>query len=481
MEAIAGWFDTSQFMPHGHCFLWQPTILWMIVGSNAIIALSYFSIPAALLWGMRRRAGKADLRWITAMFCAFILACGTAHLIDIYTIWTPNYWADALAKVATATASAATAIALWPLVARGNRFLDEQRTVRQSLADANAELTSTLDSVSRQQRELTLLAEMANELQTAQTVPQLFAVVARTVAELMPQTYGYVAVCQSDDTVPCAPIASWGANGDTEALLDPPQRPPPSPTALCNELTDADPPSCTLPKHVPIMANGKTVALIRIFDRTGDGTHDVSPATLRILQQRVSLTVQALQLKLDLQHRSTRDPLTGLFNRRHLDDVLQSDTYQETVGQHYSLIMLDVDYLKTINDTHGHAAGDRALTHLANVIEAHVRPDDIACRYGGEEFIIVLPNTQLVEAEAVARRIQSALREARRRSADPSYAPPTVSAGIASSELHGNSPETVMRAADQALYAAKRGGRDTLRHAAYEKSTANEPTEKSHD
>ncbi|MEO0971602.1 MAG: diguanylate cyclase, partial [Pseudomonadota bacterium] len=187
--------------------------------------------------------------------------------------------------------------------------------------------------------------------------------------------------------------------------------------------------------------------------------------TLELLQQRVGLAVQSLQLTLDLADQSRRDPLTGLFNRRFLDEVVHNDQARtDRLGDRYSLIMLDVDYLKTINDTHGHEAGDRALKRLAATITASLRSDDIAFRYGGEEFVVVLPNATLTETRSVARRIQTTLRSAAAAEDEASISAfsLTVSGGIATAGIHGDSPEALLRAADSALYAAKSAGRDTI-------------------
>lgn len=102
-------------MPHGMCFSWDPLLLWLHVGSDLVIALAYFSIPLALIY-FSRRGGKLPFMGIVLLFGAFILACGITHLMNIWTIWQPDYhWAGSL-KVVTALISLITAIALWPLV-----------------------------------------------------------------------------------------------------------------------------------------------------------------------------------------------------------------------------------------------------------------------------------------------------------------------------------------------------------------------------
>jgi len=109
--------STSNFMPHGSCYLWLPFILWLHVISDTVIALAYYSIPFALWYFVHRRTDLA-YRWVFMLFGIFILLCGTTHLMSIWTIWHPDYWLDGLIKLATALVSIATAWLLWPLIPR---------------------------------------------------------------------------------------------------------------------------------------------------------------------------------------------------------------------------------------------------------------------------------------------------------------------------------------------------------------------------
>ncbi|OYZ02797.1 MAG: GGDEF domain-containing protein, partial [Methylophilales bacterium 16-45-7] len=102
-------------MPHGHCYLWTPVLLWLYVVSDSVIALSYFTIPLALLYLVKKRK-DIQFNWIFVMFSVFIFACGMTHLISIFTIWMPAYWVDASVKGVTAIASAITAFMLWRLM-----------------------------------------------------------------------------------------------------------------------------------------------------------------------------------------------------------------------------------------------------------------------------------------------------------------------------------------------------------------------------
>lgn len=116
-EFMTTLFNSDGFMPHGHCYLWTPSLLWTFVVADTIIVMSYFSIPFGLLYFVRKRK---DLRfnWIFMLFSAFIFACGVTHLLSIWTIWHPDYWIDAMAKAVTAMISLVTMVLMWSLIPR---------------------------------------------------------------------------------------------------------------------------------------------------------------------------------------------------------------------------------------------------------------------------------------------------------------------------------------------------------------------------
>jgi len=116
-DTMGGFFDNSSFMPHGHCYLWKPSLLALNVVSDGIIALAYYSIPLMLVFLARRRR-DLPFSWLFAMFGGFILACGTTHLMEIWTIWRPDYWVSASLKAFTAVISIATAVTLIPMLPR---------------------------------------------------------------------------------------------------------------------------------------------------------------------------------------------------------------------------------------------------------------------------------------------------------------------------------------------------------------------------
>ncbi len=168
------------------------------------------------------------------------------------------------------------------------------------------------------------------------------------------------------------------------------------------------------------------------------------------------------RLHAKLQEQAIRDTLTGLYNRRHLDDTLPRILDRASGdGTPVAVLMLDIDHFKQVNDRHGHRAGDALLSALGALLAGRSRPVDIACRYGGEEFVLVLPGTPLEAAVARAEEMLAAF-----RSIDlPDVAcgtPPTLSAGVAVFPRHAITQDALLHAADDAMYRAKEEGRNRV-------------------
>jgi diguanylate cyclase (GGDEF)-like protein len=164
-----------------------------------------------------------------------------------------------------------------------------------------------------------------------------------------------------------------------------------------------------------------------------------------------------------LRAQSTKDPLTGLYNRRYLQEMLDREIRRAIRSeQHLGVLMLDLDHFKKFNDTYGHEAGDAVLRETASFLVRSIRVEDFVCRYGGEEFVVVLPTADLRAAEARAERIRSKLRDLVVMHDGRSLGVITVSVGVAALPDHGMSEKELLQAADAALYRAKRGGRDRV-------------------
>ncbi len=213
---------------------------------------------------------------------------------------------------------------------------------------------------------------------------------------------------------------------------------------------------------VPLVAGGKTLGTL-VAGAKARGA--VDPEAKRRLEALSPLAAGALARALalaEISRLATIDGLTGLSNRRELDDlahraVQEASRYQRPLA----LVMCDVDHFKKVNDVHGHAVGDEVLKAVAQALEAEAREADVVGRFGGEEFVLVLPNTGAEGARELAERIRRRLESA----AVPTTAGPlqvTMSLGVSALPTHGHSFEELTRASDEALYEAKRGGRNRV-------------------
>ena len=163
-----------------------------------------------------------------------------------------------------------------------------------------------------------------------------------------------------------------------------------------------------------------------------------------------------------LQQQSMRDPLTGLFHRGVFESVIGAQLARASrSGRNVSLLMVDVDRFKQVNDQLGHREGDEVLRAVARALQGVVRASDFACRFGGEEFALLLPDTELRDALALAERVREAVTaECFARTVAGSIAPVTVSIGLAAAPIEATTPEGLIELADRRLYDAKRAGRN---------------------
>ena len=177
------------------------------------------------------------------------------------------------------------------------------------------------------------------------------------------------------------------------------------------------------------------------------------------LQQRL-LEIEDLQAQ--LREQANRDPLTGLYNRRYLDETLGRELAQaRRSGNNLSLLLLDIDHFKRINDNFGHPAGDAVLHHSGTLLQALSRQSDLVCRYGGEEFLLLLPGTGPAGAREQAEKIRRSM-ESRPVAFEDRWIDVRASIGVATVNPDIDTPETLIGRADRALYAAKKAGRNQV-------------------
>jgi diguanylate cyclase (GGDEF)-like protein len=215
---------------------------------------------------------------------------------------------------------------------------------------------------------------------------------------------------------------------------------------------------------IPILAQGETLGILHFQSTDAAPQLEASELSFKTtFAGQVGLSISNIRLREALRTQSVRDALTGLYNRRYLEEVLEREMRRAgRASQSLGILMLDLDHFKRFNDTYGHDAGDAVLREAAAFLLKNVRAEDFVCRFGGEEFVVILPTADVEGARTRAERLRSRMKELTILHQGKSLGMVTFSVGVAAFPAHGRSPKELMAAVDAALYEAKRGGRDRV-------------------
>jgi len=215
---------------------------------------------------------------------------------------------------------------------------------------------------------------------------------------------------------------------------------------------------------IPILAQGETLGILHLQATDEEPQLNASELSFKTtFAAQVGLSITNIRLREALRTQSVRDALTGLYNRRYLEEVMEREVRRASrAAQSLGVLIIDLDYFKKFNDTYGHDAGDAVLREIAVSLIKGVRAEDFVCRFGGEEFVVILPTADLAAARARAERLRAKTRDLTILHQGRSMGMITISVGVAAFPEHGESPKELLAAADAALYEAKRGGRDQV-------------------
>jgi len=356
-----------------------------------------------------------------------------------------------------------------------DKLKDHIEHLEERVTERTSELSKWVGELERRNRETAVLSRMGDLLQACRLPEEIFAVMATTAVDLFPQDSGQVYLLD-EVREHLSLTASWGEAPGTPAdqCLDPREcwairrakpygKPPGSRQHLCRHCpADGAGFLC-----VPLLAQGTVQGVMRLLTRPSSEPQQQFEAHTMLgetIAEHAALALANLQLHERLHQQSIHDVLTGLFNRRYLDEALTREISRaRRQGTMIGLLMLDVDHFKQVNDTYGHEAGDAVLHKLGALIAETTRGEDIACRFGGEEFTIVLADTDptgaQTKAELLRRRVDE---ELLLNLGEQTIETITISLGVAVYPRDGETPQALLQSADRALYEAKHSGRNRV-------------------
>jgi diguanylate cyclase (GGDEF)-like protein len=337
----------------------------------------------------------------------------------------------------------------------------ERHRVTDRLERANATLADTVAEAQRHRDEITRLARLSHFLQGCRSSDEACVVIEK----MAPTLFGAGGALYLASGTQLERRAAWDGGHTMEQTFSPDacwgirqggihNSDVARPTPGCQHLLDIPSATC-----VPLVSESGTFGLLAILLSERQGA---SRATLLASVEQISAGLANLRLRESLRNQSLRDPLTGLYNRRFLHDALTRECHdaRRHPERPVALLLLDLDYFKQVNDTSGHAAGDALLQALSELLGRTFRGSDIACRFGGEEFAVLLAETPLDVALRRAEALRVAIHGLHAHHGNAVLGGVTVSIGVTAASGADLSPEQLLEEADLALYEAKARGRD---------------------
>jgi diguanylate cyclase (GGDEF)-like protein len=357
-------------------------------------------------------------------------------------------------------------LALWRDSVRRRQL---QREVEQS----NQLLQATIREMEEKAQLAAIQAEASEELQICIEPDEAHNLAALFLAQLAPESSGALALINNSRQM-VETMSTWGEAGLFPEFFSPDAccalrsgrhrwRFPKSAEMQCTHYAEDESPE--LCACLPLAAHGETlgVLLMQFPSREAFDFAHQHRKMIEELTETIAMAVANLNLRQKLRNQSIRDGLTGLFNRQFLQVAFERELHRaKRYHAPVAVFMLDVDHFKQLNDRYGHETGDAVLRELAMVMQKGLRSEDIVCRYGGEEFVMILPEMPPESAWERAEALRKSIEEMRVACGQNTVHKITVSIGISNFPSDGATQEALVRTADENLYRAKRGGRNCV-------------------
>ena len=358
----------------------------------------------------------------------------------------------------------------------GKKLSSTNSELEARISERTGEIAEANRRLALESRQITTLSQMGALLQTCASLEEVSTVIRQFAQQIFPTDSGTVwAISESRNIVEAA--MSWGNSSPTELVFAPedcwalrqgrPHLVLSASGLLCRHinLSASFPTLC-----VPLTAHSETLGLLYIENGSGEVAFGNADASNESKQQfaiamagHIALALSNLRLSEKLRHQSIRDPLTGLFNRRYMEESLERELRRAVRNNELvALLMIDIDHFKQFNDTFGHQAGDTLLREFGTFLRQRTRGQDVACRFGGEEFVIILTASSLDGANHRAEVLREELKQLVVQHVGQVLGALSISIGVSAFPNHGSSTEELLHAADRALYRAKSEGRDRV-------------------
>ncbi len=350
------------------------------------------------------------------------------------------------------------------------RDVTERKRTEAALQHANQKLEAWVSELEQRTREMTLLNEMGDMLRACLTTEEAYTVIVRVAQQVFPVQIGALYVITPSRNL-VESVALWGNTELAERIFAPDECwalrrgrthwvENTKVGLLCKHLHQPAPEGYLC---VPMMAQSEALGVLHLTQTPNAPMTEAKQRLAITMAEHIAMALSNLKLHETLRSQSIRDPLTGLFNRRFMEESLELELRRAGRNQRpLGVIMLDLDQFKHFNDTYGHEAGDTLLRELGTLLQSNIRGEDIACRYGGEEFTLILPegNAEIVQQRANALR--EAIKHLDVEHRNLPIGRVTASMGVALFPEHGRTGQALLQAADAALYRSKDLGRDRV-------------------